>query len=129
MFNAGVISSKQLSPVYVVGKELSVAANLAEVYFYQDGSMGGGYGGYVGWYRNRPLTGIGNNYQIRAVNEAGIGLEGNPSPVGAWRKIAGNSFNYDYTQGAGGRFRIEIRDATTLVVVATAKFWTPGYAP
>jgi hypothetical protein len=99
------------------------------VIFYKNGSMGGGYGGYVGWYRNRPLTGIGNNYQIRAVNEAGIGLEGNPSPVSAWRKITVNSFLYDYTQGAGGRFRIEIRDATTLVVVATAKFWTPGYAP
>lgn len=127
MFNAGVISSKQLSPVYVEGRELSVAANLAEVQFNQDGTMSFGY---VGWYRNRPLTGIGSHYQIRAVSEAGIGLQGSQSPVSAWRTITSSkSFNYDYTQDAAGRFRIEIRDATTLVVVATAKFWTPGYAP
>lgn len=133
MFNAGVIASVKQSKYKLTSRELGYASDYSAYYiqFFMNGifeysspQSGIAVRPAGEWAKDSP-TSNGNNFQVRATVEAGTGFStGN---AGSWRVIS-QYVVYGFNN-AGGRIFVELRGVTDSVVVASARFWTPGYAP
>lgn len=147
MFNVGIIAQPRIGPVNLTDRQLALWSVYYEddengnpVYAYgyritlnpagllQIGVPGVVVGGE--WYV--PTTsGIGAGYQVRATHEAGDALS--IGSVGSWLALSLiREFGWEAVGNpspAGGRVKLEIRDAATSTIQASARIWTPGYSP
>lgn len=76
-------------------------------------------------------TNIGDSYQSRFTQQAGAPLT--LGVMGTWSTITNTTrFGWEKTGTSypdGGRVLVEIRDIATQTLQASARIWTPGYAP
>jgi len=141
MFNAGLLAISASSPYFIAGGLVTqggAGPSAVTLMFRSDGTHAVGPQASLverpgQWRRGGALADAGSAFEVRYVVEAGTvgvtssgGLTGGP---GTWGSLGVNSSITPFLSSNAGRIRIEIRDATTLSVVASARFWTSAYAP
>jgi hypothetical protein len=77
------------------------------------------------WY-DTPAAGVGSDYQIRATQVSSSGVASRVGPtLGVWHSLSSNRHWYISTTTSGNKtwvLDIEIRDATTLAVLGSARY-------
>jgi len=79
------------------------------------------------WHVNRPMSGVGENFQIRFTLQAGSVTAGG-STFNTWLALSTNCYILMDAVTAG-RVLVEIRDIATSTVQASSRFWKKPYAP
>ena len=138
MHSIGIIAAKKQGPLVALFDQYinAVGYQYPQIIFTGDGVLVNTPGGpALGvWAIGAPITNIGNNYDARYTLQAGSGPIYAADGLGtAWGKIAKPGYGSSrmvWDMGADGRVLVEIRDASTLAVLTSGRFWShPSYAP
>lgn len=141
MFNVGIIASCRAAPALKLSDRLLEAFSYDVGGYYEhefsvgiksDGrvqySRAYGYSYVAGEYRvGGALSGFGSGYEVRYTLQGGT----TPSGPTGWNSLAVDRVFYWLADSADstwtGRILIEIRDAVTKTVLASARFAGPGF--
>ena len=148
MFNIGIIGASRIQklvnltdrlvPLWIYVEENSDTYYDRTLRFYADGRLGlidAGQLVYVSqeWHAGGPTAGLGSQFDIKWQLQAGTAPQLRPAPANTWVNIGASDFKsitwYSVAPNNGGRILVSIRDKTSQIVLASARFWTPGYAP
>ncbi len=140
MFNIGILASSMSAPNLVKLTPRRLTQGLGGGFYYSGielSRQGVAHDRYNAspdimgeWWIPGPTTGIGSSYEARATHLSGS-LPTNGLSVGEWFSLSTErSWGWKVpTLNGGGRILLEIRNASSFSVVASAQFWTPGHAP
>lgn len=139
MFNVGIIAAGRAGPrVKITDRELvEFYAGFPSTYYLAVTARNNGELQYGSYGHLAPgewlVTGAAADYQARFTYQAGtypnyvLGTS-----MSAWTPLSTlQSVGWAQEGGtpAAGRLLLEIRDASTLQVLASARYWAPGFAP